>query len=336
VAFNLKDDPRMQQRLHGAAGLLSPKDIDAPPAELPPLDTIVVTVKTPEPPSEAEILQRYKDRLRAIAVVTPRKHGDPIKLGDEVALSTVGHVNGALVSGSIKHEHWIELVPDASLPGFVEQLIGQPVGSACVVPVVLEDGRAASFAVRIVEASAVELPHPERQATVDALGIARTLEATLTRLGEELIAEAQASAPLAAMHAAMTKLASLAKVDVPATAVDAEIARVWRMSEGEACVALGLTVEEQQEAQKLWLNDAGVRADATDRLRAWAALKAVVVRDQLTLTPQGWERFLAAFEPAVGPAPKDIDPKTKSELEELAFRMQVVDHVMAKVAITFA
>src|SRR5581483_9354785 len=146
----------------------------------------------------------------------------------------------------------------------------------------LADGRSASFAVRILEANLIDLPHPERQETVEKLGVAKTLDATLAKLGEELVAEAAASAPVRAMHAAMTKLAAVAVVDVPATAVDAEIQRAWRLSEGEACVALGLTVEEQQEALKLWLNDAAVRADATDRLKAWAALKSVVESDKLT------------------------------------------------------
>src|SRR5437763_8767802 len=112
----------MQQRLQGAVGLLSPKDIDAPAAQIPALDTIVVELQTPEPPTDVEILQRYKERLRAIAAVTPRKAGDPVQIGDEICVSTVGHQNGALVAGSIKHEHWLELVPDPSLPGFVEQI----------------------------------------------------------------------------------------------------------------------------------------------------------------------------------------------------------------------
>ena len=337
MAFNLKDDPRMQQRLQGAVGLLSTKDIDAPPAELPPLDEIVVEVKAPSPPSEVEILERYRAKLRELAVVTPLKRAaDTLLFGDEVCISTVGHHNGALVAGSIRHEHWTELIPDASVVGFAEQLVGLAVGASTVIPVVLEDGRPATFAVRILDAQRVRMPDLEDP---KSLGIAPTLEATLEIVGKEIQAQAEEASPIAAMQAAMQKLAALAKVDVADSAVDAEIQRAWRAAEGDACLALGLTVEEQQEALKLWLADAAVREEATKRLKAWAALKTVAARDNLELNEQGWTRFFFAFAPALGQTPQFLrdevekDPKTKSELEELAFRMQVVDHVLERLTI---
>jgi trigger factor len=341
VAFNLKDDPRMQQRLQGAVGLLSQKDIDAPPAELPPLADIAVEVKAPAPPTDLEILQRYRDRLRAISKVTPLAPGDPIAIGDEVCVSTVAHVNGALVATSVRAEHWLTLAPDPSLLGFAEQIAGLAVGTSAVVPVVLADGRAAAVAVRIHEAQRVEMPHPEAEATVALLGLAPTLEATLQKLGEELVQESIASSPLLAMREGMKKLAELAVIDVPPVAVDAEIQRAWRVAEGDACMALGLTVEEQQESLKLWLADAGIRDEALLRLKTWAALKAVAARDQLTLSEQGWARFFAAYAPPLGQSPEflraevDKDPKAKAELQELAFRMQVVDYVLSQIHIAF-
>ncbi len=334
MAFNLKDDPRMRQRLEGAVGL-SPKDIDAPAAELPPLSSISVKLSVPDPPGEMEILERYRQKLRDLAVITSKKPGEPVALGDEVCVCTVGHIAGAIFAGSIRNNHWMEMVPDDSLPGFVEQLAGMPVGGAGVIPVVVGD-KVAAMAVRVAAAQSVDMPDPEDPAS---LGVADTLEGTLEVVGRELLQEAEEATPLRAMNAVMKELATRAVVEVPSTAVDAEIQRVWRLAEGDACIALGLTVDEQQEALKLWLADAGVRAEATERLKSWAALKAVVANDALTPTPEGWRRFLQSFAPVLGQtreflqAEIDKDPKVKAELAELAFQMQVVDHVMESVRV---
>jgi trigger factor len=349
VAFNLKDDPRMLQRLQNAAALASPKDIDAPAAEIPALTTLAVTVPVPPAPDEAAILARYRDKLRDRAVVTPRKPGDELQLGDEVCVSTVGFVNGAVVPGTIRHQHWIELVPDPSLPGFCEGLLDSVVGTSTVLPVILPEdfpsaqlkGKAAAFTVQIHEAQAIEMPHPESDETVALLALAPTLDGTLEQVALELAREAEDAAPLLAMAAVMRALAHAAVVDVPASAVDAEIVRTWKLAEGDACVALGLTVEEQGEALKHWQESAEIREEATLRLKAWAALKGVVRDEKLTPTDEGFARMLAAFAPTLDQTPDALfseikrDDKLFAELKELAFQMQVVDHVMAHAEITF-
>jgi FKBP-type peptidyl-prolyl cis-trans isomerase (trigger factor) len=143
------------------------------------------------------------------------------------------------------------------------------------------------------------------------------------------------------MAAVMRALAEAAVVEVAKSAVDAEIVRVWKLSEGDACVALGLTVEEQGEARKHWTDNAEIREEATLRLKAWAGLKGVVARDGLAPTDAGFSRFLSSFAPALDTTPAALfaeiknDDKLFAELKELAFQMEVVDHIMAQAQVTF-
>ncbi|MFL5359123.1 MAG: peptidylprolyl isomerase, partial [Archangium sp.] len=88
-------------------------------------------------------------------------------------------------------------------------------------------------------------------------------------------------------------------------------------------------------------DDEETRQEVELRLRIALALGAIVQRDGLTITPALVEKLLREEAESQGLSPAEVaaalkaDPQAQSRIEQAAWHLMAVDHVMKKAKIEF-
>ncbi|QRO02461.1 peptidylprolyl isomerase [Archangium violaceum] len=322
--------------------------VPLPEVKAPSTEGIEVTVPAPPPLGEDALIRRFHELARALAEVRERKEGEEVVLGDDVQLDVLGYANGQLIPFSIRIDYWMELAPQEMLPGFADAIAGSAVGDSLKIDLVLPAnypveslrGTPASFLVDLVGAREVKMPDTDSDEFLRKLGRGDTHEEVMESIANELLDEQADVLWLDAQNMVLDELASRTQVEIPPTLVDEEIRRRWMAAEGEALEEKEFSPEEKQEALDLWMKDPATRADVERRLRISLALKAVAAKDKLELRPEKAFEVLEDSAVAFGLTSAQlrealVDPKAASQLQNVAWHLMAVEHVMNKAKVHF-
>ena len=315
----------------------------------PSLDDLKVTVPHDVAVSQGELLLRFHELVRAHSPSRPRKAGEPVRMGDSVVLDTLGYCQGRLIPFSARTGLELEMAPSDLLPGLCEGLEGTPVGGSKQVDVVLPDsypvealrGTPATFLVDVVSAREVKVPKDaESDAFVRKLGRGDTLEALMEALASDIADERADDAWLEAQERVLDEVILRTEVAITPELVDEEIRRNWNTGEAPLLVSKNFGPDELQESLDGWMSDPNTRLETDRRLRIAYALRAIIQRDGVELTPESLEEVLQeaiipfglSLEEARGAL---ADPALAETLRHSALQVVAVRHVMRHAEVEF-
>lgn len=318
-------------------------------AEAPSLEGLSVTVPAPEGFTSEDVQDRFLELARPFATERARLPTEPIEWGDEVLLNLAGYSEGKLIPFSVKTDVWLPLEPEPLLPGLYEAIVGQAPTEGLVVDITLPDdypvaalrGAPARFLVHVQAAREVTYPDFESPEFLEAFGRGKTLQEATASVVEQMKEEHTQLLLLQARQQVLAEVAGRTRVEIPAELVDEEIRRRWGATEGVSVTELNFSDAEQEESLRTWLEDVETRAEVELRLRIALALGAIVKRDGLTLTPAHVEKLLRDEAESQGLSPADVaaslkaDPQAQARIEQAAWHLMAVDHVMKKASIVF-
>jgi trigger factor len=324
--------------------------VQLPQVEAPSLEGLEVTVPAPEAFTAEEVRERFMELARPYATERARYPTEKIEWGDEVLLNLAGYTaDGKLIPFSVKTDVWMPLEPEPMLPGLYEAIVGQVPTDGIVVEITLPAeypieslrGAPARFLVHVQAAREVKYPNIESPEFLEAFGRGKTVEEATHSVVEQMKAESTQLLLLQAQQLVLVELARRTPVEIPSELVDEEIRRRWGATEGISVTELEFSDAEQEESLNTWLQDEGTRQEVELRLRIALALGAIVKRDGLTLTPARVEKLLRDEAEAQGLSPADVaaalkaEPQYQTRIEQAAWHLMAVEHVMKKAKIHF-
>ncbi|HSP78027.1 MAG TPA: peptidylprolyl isomerase [Myxococcaceae bacterium] len=336
-------------KISPVASVMNAGPVELPPARAPSLAGLEVRVPRPEDLTQEDLIVRFHEKKRAVASVRERALGEPVALGDDVQLDTVGYAAGKLIPFSARFGVWMELAPIEALPGFAEGVAEGTVGGSVQLQLELPEdypveslrGQPVRFIVDIRAAREVTPPDDSSPELLKKLGMGSSLDEVMQNIREELEDELADQLWVQGRDMVLEEVARRAAPEVPRSLVDEEIRRRWAEAEGRAMVERDFDVEEQQEALQAWLTDPSTREEAERRLHLGLALKAVVEEAKLTLTPEKLEELLTGQVEPFGLTRADVkqalgeSQKTARHLHDLAWHLLAVEYVMSKAKVIF-
>lgn len=323
--------------------------VQLPQVEAPSLEGLEVTVPAPEAFTAEDVRERFLELARPFATERARYPTEKIEWGDEVLLNLAGYSNERLIPFSVKTDVWLPLEPEPMLPGLYEAIVGQVPTEGLVVEITLPPdypveslrGAPARFLVHVQAAREVKYPDLESPEFLEAFGRGKTMEAATQSVVEQMKAEHTQLLLLQAQQMVLVEVARRTQVEIPSELVDEEIRRRWGATEGASVLELEFSDAEQEESLDTWLKDEGTRQEVELRLRIALALGAIARRDGLMLTPARVEKLLRDEAEAQGLSPAEVaaslkaEPENQARIEQAAWHLMVVDHVMKKAKIQF-
>ena len=323
--------------------------VQLPAVKAPSLEGLAVKVPAPEGFTVEEVRERFLELARPFATERARLPTEEIAWGDEVLLNLAGYCEGKLIPFSVKTDVWLPMEPEPLLPGLYEAIVGQVPSEGLVVDITLPAeypvealrGSSARFLVHVQAAREVQYPELESAEFLQAFGRGKTIEEATQSVIEQMKQEHTQLLLLQARQQVLGEVARRTEVEIPAALVDEEIRRRWGATEGLSVAELNFSDEEQEESLNSWLQDESMRQEVELRLRIALALGAIVQRDGLTLTPARVEKVLRdeaesqGLEPAEVAAALKAEPEQQARIEQVAWHLMAVDHVMKQAKIEF-
>ncbi len=319
-----------------------------PQVEAPSLEDLRITVPQAPEVTQDELLLRFHELVREHGAWRTREEGEPIAMGDEVRLDTLGYAEGELIPFSARVGLEMELAPQELLPGLAEALEGTPVGESREVDLILPEdypveslrGAQARFLVDVLAAEEVELPDAESQEFLERLGRGANLDEVMESLLEELTEERADELWLEAQELVIDEVVRRTEMELSSQLVNEEIYRRWNEAEAPLLRAKGFSPDELQAALVGWLEDAATRVQAERDLRASLAFKAIIERDGLELTPEKLDEVLElAIEPfglSLEEAHQALqDSEVAPTIRASAMQVMAFEHVMEHAEIQF-
>ena len=236
------------------------------------------------PVSHGELIVRLHQRLRALATTRDRAPGEPISLGDDLCLTLTAGCDGALIPFSTRFEWWVPALPLPELPGFIEGLLGERVGTTVKLTMPLPStyvvealrGRQARFVVELCSAREVtDLPESEFR----RLGLGSTLKHVMGALHLELEAERQAAQEHLARELTFDAVLAAAKLFIPKALIDDDLRRSWERVEGHLLRAHAFSQAELDESLNGWLTDGPTRVAAERRVALTLIFRSVAQQE---------------------------------------------------------
>jgi len=331
------------------AQVLAGKPPKLPTVEAPSLDNLAVKVPAAEDLTQDDLLERFHEKARALAVKRDRKAGEALAMGDDAQLDILGYAGGKLLPFSARFGFWLELAPLVALPGLAEGVASGKVGQSVQVsltlppsyPVEALRGKPVRFIVDIRAAREVKLPDTESKEFLARLGLGPDLETVMDAIREELEQELADSLWSEAENLVLDELVARAKVQVPKALLEDEIRRRWAEVEGKVLVEKGFDVEEQNEALKAWLDDPPTRAECERRIASGLVLRAIAERDKLEMTKEKLEAIVFAYAKPFGFSEADVQAALReskeqtTRLHDMAWHLLAVEHVLKAAKVTF-
>jgi trigger factor len=323
--------------------------VDLPKVRAPSTDDLEVTVPMPADLTQDDLVRRFHELKREHAKIRERATGEAVSLGDDVQLDTLGYCEGKLIAFSARFGLWLELSPQATLPGFAEAIAGEKVGDSLEIeltipadyPVESLRGKPARFIVDLRAAKEVTEPDDEAPAFLKALKRGKTLDEVMDAIREELEDELADTLTLDGQDRVLDALIERANPQLPKSLIDEEVRRRWGQLEGKALVERGFDNAEQEEALQAWLTDPLTRADSERRLKIALVLKAITERDKLQLTPEKLEELATLSAEPFGLTAADVkkglreSKELTAQMAQTAWHMLAVEHVMSQASITY-
>lgn len=323
--------------------------VQLPPVQAPSLEALTVKVPAPQGFTAAQVRKRFLELARPFATERARLPTEKIAWGDEVLLNLAGYSQGRLIPFSVKTQEWLRMEPEPLLPGLYEALVGQASVSGVVATITLPDdypvaslrGASARFPIQLLAAREVTYPVLDSPEFLHAFGRGKTIDEATQSVVEQMKQEHTQLLLLQAQQLVLAEVARRTAVVIPREVVDEEIRRRWGATEGAAVAELNFSDEEQEESLNTWLQDESMRQEMELRLRIALALGAIITRDRLTLPPERVEKLLFDEAAAQGLSPASVvaslkaEPQHHARIEQVAWHLQAVDHVMKQAKIEF-
>jgi trigger factor len=323
--------------------------VELPQVQAPSLDGLTVTVPKPADLTQDDLIRRFHELKREHGKSRDRAAKEPVSLGDDVQVDTLGYSGGKLIPFSARFGLWLELAPQPALPGFAEALAGESVGDSIEInvtlpadyPVAWLRNKPARFLVDIRAAREVNMPDDEAPAFLKALGRGKNLDEVFDSIREELEDRLADELTLEGENLVLDAVAARSDVTVPPKLVDEEIRRKWTALEGKALIARGFDASEQKEALQSWLDDPMTRADAGRRLKIALVLRAVADAEHLQLTPKKFEELATAAGEGFGLTKEQVSkglreaPDLTEQMAQTGWHLLAVEHVMSKAKVKF-
>jgi trigger factor len=325
------------------------KAVALPPVEAPSLEGLSVRVPLRADLTQDDLLRRFHELMREIAVKRDRKVGETVMLGDDVKLDTIGYYGGKIIPFSIRLGMWMELAPLIQLRGFTESIAGEQVGDLLEIsltlpkhyPVIALREKKVVFATKVLAAREVKLPDGESPETLKKLNRGKTLDAVMDSIREELEDQMAAELILEGQDLVLDELAARTKVEIPKALVDEEVRRAWARVEAPLLASRGFNADAQNDAVQAWLDDPPTRAEAVRRLKIALGLKAIAERDGLKLTPEKMEALVERDVSAYGLTKQQVheglreSAELTEQVERVAWHLLAVEHVLSKAKISY-
>lgn len=325
------------------------REVQLPQVQAPSLEGLAVKVPAPKGFTAAQVRKRFLELARPFATERARLPTEEIAWGDEVLLNLAGYSQGRLIPFSVKTKEWLPMEPEPLLPGLYEAIVGQAPVKGLVVSITLPDdypvaslrGASARFPIQLLAAREVKYPVLDSPEFLRAFGRGKTIEVATQRVVEQMKEEHTQLLLQQAQQLVLAEVARRTAVVIPREVVDEEIRRRWGATEGASVAELNFSGEEQEESLNTWLQDASMRQEMEFRLRIALALGAIIKRDRLTLTPERVEKVLFDEAAAQGLAPAAVvaslkaEPQHHARIEQVAWHLLAVDHVMKQAKIEF-
>lgn len=325
------------------------QQVSLPPVQAPSLEGLAVKVPAPEGFTPEDVRERFLELARPFATERARLPEEEIAWGDEVLLNIAGYCEDKLIPFSVKTDVWLTMEPEPLLPGLYEAIVGQMPSEGLLVDITLPAeypvealrGQAARFLVHVQAVREVTYPELESPEFLKAFGCGTTVEAATQSVIEQMKQEHTQLLLLQARQQVLGEVTLRTSVEIPPPLVDEEIRRRWGATEGLSVAALDFSDEEQEESLNTWLQDESTRQEAEQRLRIALALGAIVERDKLKLTPAHVEKLLLEEAEAQGlqlaevAASLKAEPEQQARIEQAAWHLMAVDHVMKQAKIEF-
>lgn len=323
--------------------------VELPRATAPSLEGLEVRVPAPDDLTQDDLVRRFHELKRTHGKTRERAEGEQVAMGDDVRVDTLGYCEGKLIPFSARFGLWLELAPQAALPGFAEAISAGKVGDSLEIeltlpadyPVEALRSRAARFIVDLRAAREVTEPDDESPAFLAALKMGKTLDEVMDAIRDELEDELADQLTLSGQDLVLDTLVERAKVEVPQSLIDEEVRRRWGQLEGKALAERGFDAEEQTEALQAWLTDPLTRADVERRLKISLVLKAITERDKLQLTPEKLEYFAITSAEAYGLSAAEVkkglreSKELTAQMAQTAWHLLAVEHVMTLAKVRF-
>jgi len=257
-----------------------------PPITLANFKDIKLTRLTAEV-ADAEVdeaLGRIADQNKPF---TPKAEGEKAALGDRVAISYAGSINGEAFDGGTGDDAPVLLGSNTFIPGFEDQIVGMGVGETRTLKVKFPEhyqaenlaGKDAEF---VVTAKSIEAPGTVTidDAFAKSLGL-ESLDKLREAVKERIVREHQNMSRQKVKRALLDELDKLHKFEPPPTLVEEEFDRVWK------------SVLQEMEAEKKTFADENTteekakeeyRAIAERRVRLGLVLAEIGEKNTITVT----------------------------------------------------
>lgn len=314
---------------------LAPESARLPEAPAPKWRGLSLEMPAAPPLSAGELLTRLASLRRQHGQRRGRALGEAVELGDDVQVRMLGYAGGRPVPGSLRYDEWIELAPDADLPGFAEKLVGTRVGSTVEIATTFK-GRRVQYIVDVRGACAVT-PLADDSPELLALLGAKTLDEVMTRLAADAEEERVQWLAREVRERAIDELAVGVQVPVPKDMLQEEIRRRWMDREGRKLAWLGLDAGKMQEALGAWLEDQAIIVEVDRSIRAYLALSAIAREQRLQPDLGHWMEQLAEITGETRESLRTAMARDKAlatRLVETATQAAALDLVMKHATIT--
>ncbi len=286
-----------------------------------------------EPVTEAEVIARFQQRLRAFATKRARAPAEAIVAGDDLTLNIVAGCEGALIPFSTRFDWQTTATAQPDVPGLIESLIGENVGATVRLELTLPPhytveslrGKRARFAVDLIAACEVTPLPPGEFARI---GLGHTLRDVMLALHRELDAERAAEQLYLTRELAFDAVLERARVSVAPALVDDDIQRAWQRLEGAQLKAHDFGERALAESLEGWLHDPATRIAAQRRVALSRVFQAVVENEGLVLTPEKFDALIAQY---------GVDTQRGKRTEQMAhlgIHLLGMQHVLAQLKLT--
>lgn len=314
-----------------------PEPIVLPDVEAPPLHDMVVVVPPLPPDREVDaerLMGLFKEKMQDLAPRRRKETGEFAEPGDEVTVTAAFFHEGKALAFTAVDRETLVAGEAWSAPGLGEGLVGSTYEELASVRTTFPSDHAAAW-LRGVSGT-----WRARVLGIDAVGEPDwnnpdlDVDAFMEALREEEIANMALELRTRAVNQALDLLCRRSPIDIPRPAVESEIFDRWAAHEGRVLLDLGAGESDLNLSLAAWLRDDATYADAERRIHVSALLSAIARRDGLALTHEALRDAvdLAATQLGIGyeETKKAVgaDPLQRAAMEQSAFHLQLVDHVM--------
>ena len=272
---------------------------------------------------------------------TPRAEGEAAQNGDHVTIDFEGKIDGEPIEGGKASDFRFVLGEGQMLKEFEDAVLGMKVGESKTFPLAFPAdyhgkevaGKTADFLVTVKGIEQQQLPEID-EAFIRSLGIEEgTMEALRADIRRNLEREVKFRLQARNKTAALDALAAAAELDVPKSAIEAEIDRLVEGARND------LKQRGIKDADKAPIPRELFQSQAERRVRLGLVVAELIKANDLRATPEQIDAHLrelaASYE-----YPEEVvrwyqsNPERMAEIEAIVLENNVADHIFSQAKVT--